>query len=317
MIRLRPGHFVVFITGPTATGKTQLAIELARHYPIDLISVDSGQVYQGLDIGTAKPDQKTLEQFPHALINQRTIDDPFSAADFAEQAMTLIRQSLERNRIPLLVGGTLFYFAALMEGFTDLPAANPALREQLESELLAHGLDHLYGRLKRIDPSAAARIDQNDRQRTLRALEINALTGENVKKRASPNGLLRSGLKVIKICLNVPDREMLHHRIAQRLDAMLEAGLIGEVEQLRACYPDARGSPAIRSVGYQQVWSFLEDEISEAQMRADILTATRRLAKRQLTWLRNDSGYVWFDALHPRLQESLETYLSGLNLSVK
>ena len=192
MTRLRPGRFVIFVTGPTATGKTQLAIELARRYPIDLVSVDSGQIYRGLDIGTAKPDHRTLEQFPHALINCRTIDNPYSAADFAEQSMTLIRQSLQGNRIPLLVGGTLFYFAALMEGFADLPAASPALRERLQAELLANGLDHLYRRLEQIDPVAAARIDQNDRQRILRALEINAITGENVKKGSSPNGLLRS-----------------------------------------------------------------------------------------------------------------------------
>jgi len=302
---------VICLTGTTASGKTDLAMKLADCFPVDLISVDSGQVYRGMDIGTAKPETAVLKRAPHGLIDIRDIDTPYSAADFSRDAGELVRKSLRRQRIPLLVGGTLFYFSALLNGLPDLPGADPSLRADLEEEARRQGWNAMYEKLLKWDPSAAQRIAPSDRQRILRALEVNALSGGPVNSNPSEIGLLGGNTPVLKLCLFLSDRAVLHQKIAQRLDQMLESGLLNEVSRLRERFPDARNLPAMRSVGYQQAWSYLEQEIDYPTLAEDARTATRRLAKRQLTWLRNEPGWTWFDGRDPGLFDGVRKYLTS------
>ncbi len=302
---------VICLTGATASGKTELAMKLANYLPIDLISVDSGQVYRGMDIGTAKPEPAILKRTPHGLIDVRDIDTVYSAADFCRDAQSLIQKSRDQQRVPLLVGGTLFYFSALLNGLPDLPAADASVRAALEEEAKRIGWVGMYDKLRNLDPSASKRISPNDRQRVLRALEINLVSGEPVREKPARTGLLGGDTPVLKLCLFLSDRAVLHRKIAQRVDHMLELGLVDEVARLRKQFPGARNLPAMRSVGYQQVWSYLEQEIDHCALVEDIRTATRRLAKRQLTWVRNEPGWTWFDALSPGLFGGILKYLSG------
>lgn len=307
---------VICLTGATASGKTDLAMKLATYLPIDLISVDSGQVYRGMDIGTAKPEAAVLKRTPHGLIDIRDIDTPYSAADFCRDAESLIQKSIKCQRIPLLVGGTLFYFSALLNGLPDLPPADASLRTALEEEAERTGWAAMYDKLLKLDPSASKRISPGDRQRILRALEINLLSGEPVKRKPTGTGLLGSDTPVLKLCLFLSDRAVLHRKIAERVDHMLELGFVNEVARLREQFPGARNLPAMRSIGYQQVWSYLEQEIDHAALVEDVRTATRRLAKRQLTWMRNEPGWTWFDALGPGLFEGVRKYLAGTGSSL-
>ena len=286
-------------------------MKLANYLPIDLISVDSGQVYRGMDIGTAKPESAILKRTPHGLIDIRDIDTVYSVADFCRDAQSLIQKSRDQQRIPLLVGGTLFYFSALLNGLPDLPAADASVRAVLEEEAKRIGWAGMYDKLRNLDPSASKRISPSDRQRILRALEINLVSGEPVREKPTRTGLLGGDIPVLKLCLFLSDRAVLHRKIAQRVDHMLELGLVDEVDRLRKQFPDARNLPAMRSVGYQQVWSYLEQEIDHCALVEDVRTATRRLAKRQLTWVRNEPGWTWFDALSPGLFGGILKYFSG------
>ena len=286
-------------------------MKLANYLPIDLISVDSGQVYRGMDIGTAKPEPAILKQTPHGLIDIRDIDTVYSVADFCRDAQSLIQKSRDQQRIPLLVGGTLFYFSALLNGLPDLPAADASVRAVLEEEAKRIGWAGMYDKLRNLDPSASKRISPRDRQRVLRALEINLVSGEPVREKPARTGLLGGDIPVLKLCLFLSDRAVLHRKIAQRVDHMLELGLVDEVDSLRKQFPGARNLPAMRSVGYQQVWSYLEQEIDHCALVEDVRTATRRLAKRQLTWVRNEPGWTWFDALSPGLFGGILKYFSG------
>tara|TARA_B100001123_G_scaffold262547_3_gene292394 strand:- start:3807 stop:4613 length:807 start_codon:yes stop_codon:yes gene_type:complete len=264
-----------------------------------------------MDIGTAKPAPSVLERTPHGLINIRDVQRPYSAADFRTDAQELISESRSRGRIPLCVGGTLFYFSALLHGLSDLPPADAPLRATLEEEATAIGWQGLYERLHRLAPDAARQIAPEDRQRILRALEIHMLAGGAGKAATRIGGLMGSNVRVLKLCLFFSDRAVLHERISQRFKLMLEQGFLEEVEDLKSAFPDARQTPAMRSVGYQQAWGFLQGETSREQFEEDVQTATRRLAKRQLTWLRNEPGWIWFDALNPRVLEGISRFLAA------
>lgn len=269
-----------------------------------------------MEIGTARLPEYLLVQFPHHLIGIREVPEIFSVGDFCTLARFHINEILKRERIPLLVGGTMFYFSALLRGIPNLPAADPALRECLTHDVRRDGLGTLYRRLQKMDPVSANRIDPNDRQRILRAVEINILSGKRVSECEHSNGLDNTGVNVSRISLSISDRRTLHRRIDDRLHEMIDAGLVDEVRGIRSRYPQSRETPAMKSVGYQQVWSHLENEVDEPQMIADIATATRRLAKRQLTWLRHERGVTWFDASSPGLVSSVSRYLKAADISI-
>ena len=302
---------VIFLAGTTASGKTELALRLAEEFPIDLVSVDSGQVYRGMDIGTAKPPREILERTPHALIDIRDLESPYSAADFRADARQLISQSHSRGRIPLCVGGTLFYFSALLHGLSKLPRADAALRASLEEEAQSIGWHGLYERLRRLTPDGSEHIEPQDRQRILRALEIHELGGQLGPETQRSGGLIDANISVLKLCIFSSDRRVLHERISRRFEQMLATGFLDEVKSLKSACPDAQETPAMRSVGYQQAWQYLDGKIGRQQFEEDTQTATRRLAKRQLTWLRNDPGWIWFDALNPGVIKAVSGFLAS------
>jgi tRNA dimethylallyltransferase len=278
----------IFLMGTTATGKTDLAIELCQKLPCDIISVDSVMVYRGLDIGSAKPDAATLASAPHRLIDICDPAEPFSAAQFRQRAIEEINEILARGRIPLLVGGTMLYFRALEQGLSALPSSDPAVRMRLEGELNEHGLAALHARLAEVDPDAAARIHANDPQRTLRALEVFELSGESMSSLLEKKIDNDLPCRPVKIVLTPTDRAVLHQRIALRFHTMMEQGFVAEVEALYRrddLHPDL---PAIRAVGYRQVWEHLDGQWDYDTMLEKGIIATRQLAKRQLTWLKHE-----------------------------
>jgi len=285
----------LFIMGPTAAGKTDLAIELAKRFPVEIISVDSALVYKGMDIGTAKPSKAELEQYPHHLVDIIEPTDSYSAGSFRQDALALMADITARGKIPLLVGGTMLYFNALQNGLADLPTADPAIRLKLEQEVEQHGLAYLHNRLADIDPIAAKRIHVNDPQRIQRALEVYEITGkpltELTQKKSEP-----LPYEVIKIILSPFDRSVLHQRIANRYAKMIEMDFINEVKSLFAHEECNVNLPAIRSVGYRQAWSYLEGEYDQETFIEKSIIATRQMAKRQITWLRSQSDGIWFDS---------------------
>ena len=279
----------IFLMGPTATGKTALACALAERFPLELVSVDSALVYRGLDIGAAKPDAETLRRHPHALIDIRDPAEPYSAAQFRDDALAAMDAIVARGNVPLLVGGTGLYFRALEHGLSAMPSADPALRERLRAEAGRDGWPALHARLAQRDPAAAARIRPNDAQRIQRALEVIELSGSTLTAlRANTRSARRLPNRVLKLALIPPERSALRERIAARFEAMLAAGFLGEVRALRArgdLHPDL---PALRAVGYRQAWEYLEGRCGEAEFRRRAIDATRQLAKRQTTWLRGE-----------------------------
>ena len=293
----------IFLMGSTAAGKTDLALELAQHFPCDIISVDSAMIYRGMDIGTAKPSSAQLAAAPHRLIDILDPAEAYSAAQFQRDALREMAQITQAGRIPLLVGGTMLYFRALQYGLSDLPAANVAVRERLENELQRNGLASLHARLAQIDPRAAARIHPHDTQRIQRALEVYDVSGVSLSDLIDTHST-RDGLAMeprgfpycaIKIAIVPDDRAELHRRIEARFRAMLTQGFVDEVERLRGRGDLHVGLPALRAVGYRQVWSHLQGEMSYDQMVERGIFATRQLAKRQLTWLRSAHSTVKFD----------------------
>jgi tRNA dimethylallyltransferase len=285
----------IFLMGPTASGKTALACELSERFGLELISVDSALVYRGMDIGTAKPDAATLARCPHALIDIRDPAQPYSAADFCADALPVMQQISQRGRVPLLVGGTGLYFRALQQGLSDLPEADPALRARLGAEAAVHGWPVMHARLAQRDPVAALRIGPNDAQRLQRALEVIELTGRPLSEMQRGGASAPFPWRVLKLALLPADRRTLHQRIAQRFDAMLEAGFLDEVAALRARGDLHAELPAIRAVGYRQAWEHLQGRSDAAEFRDRAIFATRQLAKRQITWLRSDYGTRLFD----------------------
>ncbi|WP_341782012.1 tRNA (adenosine(37)-N6)-dimethylallyltransferase MiaA [Ectopseudomonas mendocina] len=297
----------IFLMGPTAAGKTDLALELARALPCDLISVDSALIYRGMDIGTAKPERAVLDEFPHALIDILDPAESYSAAEFRADALAAMAESTARGRIPLLVGGTMLYYKALLEGLADMPSADPAIRAELEARALAEGWEVLHCELAAVDPESAARIHPNDPQRLTRALEVYLVSGlsmtEHRRRQAAGNpdtGTSGGGqlpYTVVQLAIAPAQRQILHDRIAQRFRAMLEQGFVEEVETLRSRSDLHAGLPSIRAVGYRQVWEYLDGELSRDEMVERGIIATRQLAKRQFTWLRGWDDLHWLDSL--------------------
>ncbi len=283
----------VFLLGPTASGKSALALAIAGRLPCEIVSVDSGQVYRGMDIGTAKPDAATRAAVPHHLIDIRDPDHPYSAGEFREDALSTIAQIEARGRVPLLVGGTFLYFRALERGLATLPAADPALRLAIEKEAAARGWPALHAELARVDPVAAARIAPADRQRISRGLEVYRLTGQPLSAWQAQAASVANP-PALRLILAPPSRPALYAAVDARFDAMLAAGLLDEVAALRAAGYD-RDLPALRAVGYRQVWSHLCGEADYPTMIEAGKTASRRYAKRQLTWLRGDPHGHWLD----------------------
>ncbi|MDO9221844.1 MAG: tRNA (adenosine(37)-N6)-dimethylallyltransferase MiaA [Thiobacillus sp.] len=291
----------IFLMGPTASGKTALAVSLVERFPLEIISVDSALVYRGMDIGTAKPDAATLARAPHHLLDIRDPGEAYSAAAFCDDALRLMRDIVARGKVPLLVGGTMLYFRALLHGLDDLPRADAVLRQKLEIEAVSRGWPALHADLARVDPLTAARLAPNDSQRIGRALEIYQLTG-------TPMSALLDQVQtalpycVLQLALIPSDRAVLHQRIATRFDAMLADGLIDEVKVLRQMPGLSADLPAMRAVGYRQAWAYLDGEIDLNGLREQGLAATRQLAKRQLTWLRSWPDAVTLDCLAADLE---------------
>lgn len=272
--------------GPTASGKTAVAMELVRRLPMEVISVDSAQVYRDMDVGTAKPDAGMLAACPHHLVDVITPEQSYSAARFRDDALALMEQITARGKVPLLVGGTMLYFKALEHGLSDLPPADPELRRQIAEDARQRGWPALHAELVRIDPAAAARLMPTDAQRIQRALEIGRLTGEPVAAGLSRRSAPPLPYRVIALGLTPSERSVLHQRIARRFDAMMTAGLVDELAALRRKYRLDPALPSMRCVGYRQAWEYLEGRCGQADLREKSVAATRQLAKRQLTWLR-------------------------------
>lgn len=309
---------VLFLMGPTCSGKTALAVELVRRRPrLAIINVDSALVYQGLDIGAARPEPEVLAVAPHRLLGFRDPAEPYSAADFREDALAEIRALHEQGRIPLLVGGTMLYFRTLLQGLATLPAADATVRAQLDARAAAEGWPALHAWLAEVDPETAARLKPNDQQRVQRALEVFLLTGEPLSAhhdRQATEGVGGSPAfpyNVKQFALLPSDRALLHARIETRFHAMLKAGLIEEVQRLAARGDLHPGLPAIRAVGYRQVWGYLAGEYDREEMVRRAIVATRQLAKRQLTWLRGWSGLIPLDPEHS-LESLCESVFSTL-----
>lgn len=295
---------IVCLMGPTASGKTDLAVSLVESLPMDIISVDSVMVYRGMDIGSAKPDADTLACAPHRLIDICDPAEAYSAARFRDDAMREVAEITGQGRIPLLVGGTMLYFRALLHGLSMLPSADAEVRARLEAEAEADGWASLHRRLVEVDPKAAARIHPNDPQRIQRALEVYELTGTPLSELQQTQQVDQPlAYPVIKLAVAPADRSILHERIAQRFELMLQQGLIDEVEVLRQRGDLHLDMPALRAVGYRQVWEYLSGSLNYEEMVKRGIIATRQLAKRQFTWLRSEPELALLDSLDGRLRE--------------
>jgi len=296
--------------GPTASGKTGVALELARKLPVEIVSVDSALVYRDMNIGTAKPALDTRLQVRHHLIDIIDPTQNYSAAQFREDALEVMHGIVERGRVPLLTGGTMLYFKALREGLSNLPAANDDTRTVIDAMASDVGWPAMHRELERIDPATAQRLNPNDSQRIQRAMEIFYLTGAPMSQllaTAKPAGL---PFRLIPLALIPRERIVLHERIAERFELMLETGLLNEVRELRESYELNPGLPSMRCVGYRQVWQYLDGKYGLDMLREKAVAATRQLAKRQLTWLRATRDVREFDCLAEDVQEQIEAWLS-------
>jgi tRNA dimethylallyltransferase len=310
----------IFLMGPTASGKTGVAVELAQTLPVELISVDSALVYRDMDIGTAKPDAATLALAPHHLIDIIDPTEAYSAAAFRRNALRLMADITQRGRIPLLVGGTMLYFKALREGLSDLPQSDPEVRAALDAEIAQHGIQHLHRQLAQVDAETAARLKPTDTQRIQRAMEIYRITGQPMSALIQQKPLSRERergwgegelpYRILPIALVPSDRSVLHTRIATRFSAMLERGLVDELRSLCKKYPLRPNMTSMRCVGYRQAWQYLEGETSKAELLDKGIAATRQLAKRQLTWLRSMPENIEVDCLAPNLEKIVLSELS-------
>ena len=285
----------IALMGPTASGKTALALEWAQQLQTEVISVDSALVYRGLDIGAAKPDAAALALAPHHLVDVRDPHQVFSAADFAREALGPMQALAARGRVPLLVGGTGLYFTALLRGLSDMPEADPALRAGIAAQAAQRGWPALHAELAEVDPEAGLRIKPQDAQRITRALEVYRTTGRPISVWQREGVHRTFPFRVLRLVLAPADRAVLHERIARRFDQMLADGFLDEMRRLRADPRLHADLPSMRAVGYRQAWRFLDGDADVATFRAQAIAATRQLAKRQITWLRAQPDARWFD----------------------
>ncbi len=299
----------ILLMGPTASGKTAVALQLAATLACEIISVDSAQVYRDMDIGTAKPDADTLARAPHHLINLIEPHESYSAARFRDDALALMREITERGNIPLLVGGTMLYFKSLVEGLNDLPEADSTIRLIIETMADEEGWPAVHEKLRKVDPETAARLEPNDSQRVQRALEIYYITGRSMTDLLKKPKYVYFPYTPIRISLVPGDRAALHDRIAQRFDAMLSAGLVEELRRLRDDYALEPDMPSMRCVGYRQAWDHMTGKISRDELREQGIAATRQLAKRQLTWLRAMDDVTEFDCLAENVGDLVLEYI--------
>ena len=291
----------VFLLGPTASGKSAVAMALSRRVPIEIVSVDSAQVYRGMDIGTAKPGAEERAAVAHHLVDILDPTEAYSAGRFREDALRLVAQIHSRGRVPVLVGGTMLYFRALSRGLAELPAAQPAIRREIEMQAQRRGWPALHGELARVDPESAARIEPTDAQRIQRALEVHRHSGRTLTQWHADERLEALPFEALKIALEPSDRGALHRRIEARFRAMLDRGLVEELEGLRGRHALAASMPSMRAVGYRQAWEVLEGTRPRATLEARGAAATRQLAKRQLTWQRAMDDVVRLDCLRADL----------------
>jgi len=302
------------LLGPTASGKSAAALALAQRFPLEIISVDSAQVFRDMNIGTAKPDAATQAQVPHHLIDLITPEESYSAARFRRDALHAMHEITARGKTPLLVGGTMLYFKALREGLSQMPSADAGLRAEIETAAREHGWAALHDELAQLDPLTAARLQPTDSQRIQRALEVIKLTGKPLAASYARKTDSPPPFDIITLALEPSDRSMLHQRIEQRFAAMLDLGLIEEVEKLRKKYTLHGELPSMRCVGYRQTWAYLEGKITRAELRDQGIYATRQLAKRQLTWLRAMTGIKVFDCLAPDVARQVTDYAASMAL---
>ena len=306
----------IALMGPTASGKTALALDWAERLGGEIVSVDSALVCRGLDIGAAKPEAAELARVPHHLIDVREPWQPYSAAEFAADARAALDAIVARGRVPILAGGTGLYFHALLHGLSAMPTADPAMRAVIAGEIASRGLPALHAELAAVDPVSAARIHATDAQRIQRALEVFRVSGRTISAWRAAPAAPRLPFRVLKLVLAPPDRATLHQRIEHRFDLMLAAGFLDEVRRLRAApalqnHPHPLDLPAVRAVGYRQAWEYLDGQGGAADFQARAIHATRQLAKRQLTWLRGELDARWFDPITQRapLEAALARFL--------
>lgn len=291
--------------GPTASGKTAVAMALAEHFPVDLISVDSAQVFRDMNIGTAKPDHATLARYPHRLIDLISPEESYSAAHFCRDALAAMAEISAAGKVPLLVGGTMLYFRALLQGLADLPQADATLRGEIDAEAATLGWPAMHAKLALLDPSTAARLQPTDSQRLQRALEVCRLSGRPMSELLAESEHQKAPYDFLSLALLPTDRAALHTRIARRFDEMLLAGLDQEVRNLRQQYTLHLNLPSMRCVGYRQAWEAQDGLIPKRELRDRGIFATRQLAKRQITWLTNSFSAENFDCLDPLLADKV------------
>lgn len=302
----------ILLMGPTASGKTAAAMRLSEHFPVELISVDSAQVFRDMNVGTAKPDVATLARYPHHLINLISPEEAYSAARFREDALAVMSDIARRGRVPLLVGGTMLYFRSLMQGLADLPQADPAVRAEIDAFAAERGWPAVHAELARVDPETAARLSPTDSQRLQRALEVFRLSGQPMSqhlRESQPS--TNAAWRFLPLALLPSERSVLHSRIATRFEAMLAEGLEDEVQNLREKYDLHPDLPSMRCVGYRQVWEAQDGLMPYRELRDRGIFATRQLAKRQITWLTNSFDCQRFDCLSSDLDQQLASAVSA------
>lgn len=302
---------VIFLMGPTASGKTDLAMKLYDSLPCEIVSVDSAMIYRGMDIGTAKPDAETLARYPHRLIDIRDPAEAYSAAEFRTDALAEIERIRSEGKVPILTGGTMLYFHALKNGLAQLPEADQAVRARLLSEAEDKGWPALHARLSEVDPESAARLNVNDAQRLQRALEVYELTGRSMTELWAEQEKQKPAFPIVSLAVMPQERAELHDRIARRFDIMLEQGFVDEVRVLWERGDLDLQMPSVRCVGYRQVWEYLAGNWDYDTMKFKGVVATRQLAKRQVTWLRSWENLHWLDTHDPNLLDNALKLVRG------